>query len=595
MTTLGEIARQTTATARPGTTTEPTRTPRPRLTKADIEARKLARLTGHADATKVINDSDVTLFVEISEELKKYEEKLEPMKKKGSNLLIEDLNMARKELEPLISQCREEIADMKAENLGIIPLAAKREQLRASAQSDFQAFNRLDPMNFDRDSVSTLLTNAVQTGTLKIVDNSYVAAVDDSVLQVLEGRVARFFEDVKTAREIEKAERTDQVEKYLLSDYDVIQDGITLDSPLQAEKNRPGRVSYTRLKNDEGDRTFVPVHGTKLNEAREPTGEEYFMGEVLIERASGNRVATMASRVKLCEILFYQRDRNTRELVEKGVITIPSDLEQLHPKLLRDAIKRQMARDAEFDSRREKANTLSAAENYKDAVTFADFKNGAGKRWVVNAPWTPKGKERSSQVITHVMSDGKNFWFGESAYDLEKLDKDFFGMYTQAKPTPLSVLTTDKRFGSLAGLNRESEVACQLRREAKEHGNTTFLTKENVANALGLEGVDGVYAASTRLEQYTGGERHDGPRYTYLGYNVERCGGKVAITWATPGTAEDVVGNELAIGYPLTDLPHRTKKILCGIWMGVMRDFKTVPDHLKDSRRTTAMTSQATA
>ena len=582
---LGEVARHTTARPRTTQSSEPPPQPESRVTFEDIQARTLARRTKKMD-TRVANNAVVTEYVNISAELLRAERDLEPLKHpKSLTIPVQEVNEERAKLEAVIRSCKEDLAWFKANYDDILPKVARREQLQASARNAIAAIKRFDPSNRNEEAEKDFLKNALENGVLTLSGDSYVAAIEgDEVLKDLEDEVDAYHDQVKTAREIARSERAEFVAKYLLSDYPVIQDGVSLDSPLQAEKNRPGLVSYTRLRTtDKGERAFVRVLGTELNEAKEPTGRTYFMGEALIERVSGNLVVVKASRVPLCEIMFYQKDRNTQKLVEKGVITIPTDLENLHPKLLRDAIKRQMARDAEFDSRREKAKELSAAENFPDAVTFNEFKNGEGKRWVVNALWTAtneRGKEEERRVIFHVESDGKNFHIGESAYDLERVDKDFFGMYVN--PTPLSALTTDKRWLALAGLNRESEVVSQLRKEAKSHGNTTFITKETVANALGLEGVDGTYSGYTRWEQYTAGIRHDGPRYTYLGYNVVRREGKVAITWATPGMAENVARDVLGEAYLLTDIHHPgAKTILRGIWMGVMRDGKTIPAHLK--------------
>lgn len=559
---------RTTATATPAA---------PRLTSADVRARRLARLTSKADTTRIIDESVITDYVEISEERRGYERELEPLKRKSSTIPVEQLNSARANLESKIRSCDEELAALVGENPTIVAAVARREELRASARSDIQAFKRLDPTNFDRESVEGVLANAVRTGTLKVSSGSYVAAVEDSVLQELEGRVDYFLAAVKTVREEEKQKRIDRVSAYLLSDLKPKGGG---DSPLQEEKRKPGKVSFTRLRVGEGERSFVPVHGTKKNETGEPTGEEYFMGEVIVERRDDKPTVVMATRVRLTEILFFHYNREKDELQERGFITLPSDLERIQPNLLREALQRQFVRDAESADRCEKATLLATVELYKDAGTFADLRVGEAKRWIVNAPWTPDGKKRETMVTFHVESDGEQFHIGETACDLEEVDKAFFGSYM--KPSPLAVLSTDKRWGALAAQNRPFERDWLLRRAASAiDGNVTFITRENVANFLGLGGVDGVYAAPARWEQRVkGGERSDAPRYVAIGFIGKRRGEKIHFSYGTPGVGEGVIEKEQDT-YPVSDLPIMTRAVARAIWMSATRDWETVPDHLK--------------
>lgn len=561
------------AKAKTPAATKPTaKQPAVRLTKADMDARRLARRLSRADASKVIDETDVTRYVETSDELRAYERELTPLTKKGSTIPMDQLNSARASLEKKINECREELAVLVEEypDTVMVTAAARREELRASARNLIQTVGLLDPTNSNREADTTLLTNAVSNGVLVKSGDLYVAAVEDPVVQEAEARVADFFDARKTAREEEQNERADKVQAYLLSDRRPKGGG---DSPLETEKRKPGRVSLTRLRAGDGERSFVPVFGKNQN-----SGEEYFMGEALIERRDGKPTATKASRIHPCEKLFFSYNRGKDESQERGVFAIPSDLETLHPAFFREALQRQLVKDAESADRREKADLLSAVESHKDAISFADLRVGEKGRWIVNAEWTPDGRQRSSKVTYHVESDGKNFHIGEAAYNLEEVDKTFFGMYL--KPTPVSVLSTDKRWLAQAALNRPFEVSWELRQAAsKVGGNVTFVTKDNVANPLGLKGIDGVYAASARWQQQTK-ERSDAPRYVAIGYIVERRGDKVAITFATPGTAEGLIEKEQGT-FPLADLPVMTRAVARAIWMAATRDFGTVPEHLK--------------
>lgn len=563
--------------AKPSGTTATATPAAPRLTSADVRARRLARLTSKADTTRIIDESVITDYVEISEERRGYERELEPLKRKSSTIPVEQLNSARANLESKIRSCDEELAALVGENPTIVAAVARREELRASARSDIQAFKRLDPTNFDRESVEGVLANAVRTGTLKVSSGSYVAAVEDSVLQELEGRVDYFLAAVKTVREEKKQERADRVAEFLLSDLKPKGGG---DSPLEAEKRKPGRVSLTRLRAGEGERAFVPVPGSKKNEAGEKTGEEYFMGEVLFEQGDGRAVAVKASRVNLCEKVFFSYNMREDRSERRGVFALPSDLETLHPTFLREALQRQLVRDAESADRREKATLLATVELYKDTGTFADLRVGEVGRWIVDAPWIPDGKQRETMVTFHVESDGKQFHIGEAACDLEEVDKAFFGSYM--KPSPLAVLSTDKRWGALAAQNRPFERDWLLRRAASAiDGNVTFITRENVANFLGLGGVDGVYAAPARWEQRVkGGERSDAPRYVAIGFIGKRRGEKIHFSYGTPGVGEGVIEKEQDT-YPVSDLPIMTRAVARAIWMSATRDWETVPDHLK--------------
>ena len=563
------------AKVRTQATQTPAAKPAPvRLTLEDIRKRRLARLEGK-DTTRIADEATVTEFVEISSQLLAYKREVEPLTKKGSTIPVEQLNSVRAIIEPKINACQEEMAWFVENYDDIITKAARREELRASARNTIRTIGALEPANSDGESVRELLTGAISNGVLKTDGNSHVAAVEDSVLQELEASVEEFLAAVKAAREEEQQERTDFVREFLLSDRPVVQDGKTLPSPLQTERKRPGRVSLTRFLAGEGERTFVSVFGTN-----QMYNAEYFMGEVLLERQETGKVAaTMGSRVKLCEILFCSFDRVKHELRKKGVLAIPSELEKVHPNLFREALQRQLAKDAESADRYNKANFLSAVETFNDAISFADLRTGEKGRWVVNSEWTPEGRQRGSRVTYHVESDGKNFNIGEAACNLEEVDKTFFGMYT--KPTPLSALTTDKRWLAQAAINREFETNWQLHKAASQRdGAVTFITKENVASALGLEGVDGVYASSARWKQDSRGS--DAPRYTAIGYILERRGEKVAITYATPGTAENIIEKEQqGEAFSLTDLPLMTKAVARAIWMAATRDFGTVPEHLK--------------
>lgn len=556
-----------------------TKQPAVRLTTADIQARRLARLTGRADAVRTIDESVVTDFVEVSEELRAYERELAPLTKNGSTIPVEQLNSARADLESKINECREEIASLSGEYPGIVAMAAKREEIRASARNLIRTVGSLDPANSDRESVTGLLANAVSNSVLSTSGELFVASVEDPILQEAEARVADFLDAVKTAREEERRKRSENVQTYFLGDRPVVQDGKTLPSPLQVEKGLSGRVSLTRLLAGDGERAFVPVFGTnKLS------GEEYFMGEVLVEHKAADKVvATKATRVRLCEILFFAYDRAKNELREKGVLTLSSDMEKVQPNLFREALQRQLMKDTESADRREKADLLSAVESYKDAISFADLRAGEKGRWIVNAEWTPVGRQQGSRVTYHVVSDGKNFHIGEAACNLEEVDKTFFGMYME--PKPLSALTSDKRWLAQAAINREFETGGQLRQAAsKVEGDVTFITKDNVSQALGLEGVDGAYASVARWKQETR-EKSDAPRYVAVGYIVERRGEKVAITYATLGTAEGIVEKEQG-AFPLADLPVMTKAVLHAIWMAATRNFGTVPEHLKPVKST---------
>lgn len=552
-----------------------------RLTAADVRARRLARLASNASSQTVIDESIVTDFVEISDELRSHERELAPLTKKGSTIPVDQLNSARASIESKVRECREELEALSGEFPGIVTVAARREELRASARNVIRTIGSLDPANSDGSAVRDLLTTAVGNGTLKSDGDSYVATVEDPVLQELEGRVEDFLAAVKSAREEEQRERADNVQNYLLGDRPVIQNGSTLPSPLQAEKSRPGRVSLTKLRAGDGERSFVPVFGTNAS-----SGEEYFMGEVLIERQANKLVATKTSRVRLCEILFFAFDRAKSELRERGVLALPSDLERVQPNLFREALQRQLAKEVEQADRREKAERLSAVGMFNDAVSFADLRTGEKGRWVVNAEWMIAGRQRGSRVTFHVESDGKNFHTADAACNLEEVDNNFFGMYT--KPTPLSALSSDKRWLAMAALNREFEIGWQLQRAVSQHeGDVTFITKENVADALGLEGIDGVYASSGRWKQQeTRGS--DAPRYVAIGFIVERRGKKVAIIFATPGTAEGLVEKEQG-SYPLSDLPVMTRAVLRSVWMAATRDFGTVPEHLKAVATTKAV------
>lgn len=555
--------------------TKPTaKPPAVRLTAADIRKRRLARLTGRADAVQTIDESVVTDFVEVSDELRAYERELAPLTKKGLTIPVEQLNSARAELESKINECREEIASLSGEYPGIIAMAARREEIRASARNLIRTVGSLDPTNSDRESVTGLLANAVSNGVLATSGDMYVAAVEDPVIQEAEARVADFLDAVKAAHDEEQRERARNVQGYLLSDRSIVQDGKTLPSPLQVEKGRYGRVSLTRLLAGDGEQSFVPVFGTNQS-----SGEEYFMGEVLVEHKVNNVVATKATRVRLCEILFFAYDRAKNQHREKGILAIPSDMEKVQPNLFREALKRQLVKDTESADRREKANLLSAVESYKDAISFADLRAGEKGRWVVNAEWTPDGRQRGSRVTFHVESDGKNFHIGEAACNLEEVDETFFGMYT--KPTLLSALNSDKRWLAMAAINREFETDWQLRQAAsKVGGSVTFVTKDNIANLLGLNGTDGVYASSARWQQQTK-ERSDAPlRYVAIGYLVERRGEKVVVTYATPGTAAGLIEKEQGVFF-LANLPIMTRAVARAIWMAATRDFGTVPEHLK--------------
>lgn len=542
-----------------------------RLTTADIRARRLARLAGNATSRTVIDESVVTDFVEISDELRSHERELAPLTKKGLTIPVDQLNSARAGLESKIRECREELEAMSGEYPGIVTAAAKREELRASARNLIRTVGSLDPANSDGNSVRELLANAISNGVFKSDGDSYVATLEDPVLQEAEGRVEDFLAAVKSAREEEQRERTDNVHAYLLGDRPVVSGGR---SPLQEQKDLPGRVSFTQLRAGDGERAFVPVIGENRT-----SGEEYFMGEVLIERQAAKLVATKATRVRLCEILFFAYDRTKNEIREKGVLAIPSDLERVQPNLFREALQRQLAKDAESSDRRETAERLSAVETFNDAISFADLRTGEKGRWIVNAEWTIAGRQRGSRVTFHVESDGKNFHIGDSACDLEEVDKTFFGIYME--PTPLSVLSSDKRWLAMAAINREFETNWQLRKAAsKREGDVTFIVKENVATVLGLiEGVDGVYASVARWKQETR-EKSDAPRYVAIGFIIERRGEKVAVTYATPGTAEGIIEKEQG-AFPLADLPVMTRAVLRSVWMAAAKDFGTVPEYLK--------------
>ncbi len=541
-----------------------------RLTTADIRARRLARLAGSTASRTTIDESVVTDFVEISDELRSHERELAPLTKKGSTIPVDQLNSARAALETKIRECREELEAMSGEYPSIVSAAAKREELRASARNLIRTVGSLDPANSDGNSVREILAGAISNGVFKSAGDSYVAAVEDPILQEAEGRVEDFLAAIKSARQEQQQERTDNVQAYLLGDRPVVQGGR---SPLQEQKDLPGRVSLTRLRAGDGERAFVPVFGTKPS-----SNEEYFMGEVLVERqATGKVVAIKASRVRLCEILFFAYDRAKDELRERGVLALPSDLERVQPNLFREALQRQLVKDAESTDRREKAESLSAVATFNDAISFADLRVGEKGRWIVNGEWTSAGRQRGSRVTFHVESDGKNFHIGAAACDLEEVDKTFFGMYTQ--PTPLSALGTDKRWLAMAAINREFETTWQIRKEAsKRECDVTFITKENVAVALGLDGADGVYASIARWRQETKGS--DAPRDVAIGFIVERRGEKVAITYATPGTAEGLVEKEQG-SFPLLDLPIMTRAVLRSVWMAATKDFGTVPEHLK--------------
>lgn len=337
-------------------------------------------------------------------------------------------------------------------------------------------------------------------------------------------------------------------------------------------------MSLTRLKAGEGERAFVPVFGSKRDSAGETTGEEYFMGEALVERVDGKPVVTKATRVRLCEILFFSYDRGRNEIRERGVITLPSDFGKVQPNLLRDALQRQLVKDAESNERRQKATGLADASSYDDAVTFTDFRfGGKPSRWIVDAEWTPSGKQRSSKVTFHVVSDGKQFHIDEAACNLEEVDNGFFGMYV--KPTPLSALQSDKRWLALAANNRQFECSWELRRAASQHESIIDITAENVANVFGVDGVDGIYASVSRWQQQTK-DKSDAPKYVAIGYLVERRGEKVAYVYATSGTAAGLIEKEQD-AYPVTDLPLMTRAISRAIWMTAMRDYSTMLEHLK--------------
>ncbi len=554
----------------------------PRLSNADVHARRMARQENRGAAAVVIGESVITDYVEINEEQRGYERKLEPLKAKGSAMIpVEQVNMARADLEAKVRACEEELTALTAENPFIITAVAQREALRASARSDIQAFKQLDPANYDEEAVRKMLGNAVLTGTLKVSGGDYVAAVEDSVLQQLEGRVEDFFVAIKVLREEKNQERADRVKAYLLSDRKPKDGG---ESPLEAEKRKSGRVSFTRLRSGEGHRAFVPVFGKNKNEAGDRTGAEYFMGEVFVERQDGKPTVTKASRVGLAERVFYSYDRTKNGHRERGSVVVPSDLDKIQPIFLRESLQRQLVKDTESADRRDKANALATVENYPDAQTFNDFCFG-GKpgRWIDNSEWIPEGRQRPSHVTYHLVSDGKQFQIGEAACDLKEIDEDFFGKYMV--PTPLSTLSTDKRWLAKAANNREFERDWELRRAASKYPEVTFITKENLGNVFGLNGVDGMYAGGFRWDQTRNlKDRTDAPKWAYGGCIVERRGEKIHYSYTSPGVAENLLAEEQN-AYPVADLPKWTRTVSKGMWTAVTRNGETVPNHLNSATK----------
>ena len=531
-----------------------------------------------------MEESVVTDYVEISEELLDYERELAPMKKGRSSIPVEQLNSARARLDQNITQCNEDLASLRSNHGdGIISLAARREELRASARNLIRVVGALDPKNSDRNAVTEMVVRAVTDGVLSTSGSLYVASVEDPILQEAEARVADFLEAVKAVREEHRQEETKLVSEFLLSDRTPTGGG---DSPLQAEKRKTGKVSLTRLRAGEGKRAFVPVHGSKKNEAGEPTGEEYFMGEVAVEMIDGEPTFTRATRVALCKKIFFTYDPREERTEQRGTFVLPTDLETLHPRFLRTAIERQLAKDGEAADRREKANLLAAVGNYPDAVIFDQFRySDKPGRWIVHGTWTPEGREWESRVDYHVVSDGKRFHIADAACDLKEVDETFFGMYME--PTELSALSMDKRWLAQAATNREFEIGWVLRKEASKHTEVTFLDEDNVANAFGLNGVDGVYAGMFRWDQNRSlRDKTDAPKWTYGGCIVERRGSKIHCPYATPGVAERLLEKEQEV-YEIADLPKWTRAVSKAIWVGATRDGKTIPEHLKPATRTT--------
>lgn len=195
--------------------------PAPRLGSEEIRARRMSRLMGKADATLVISDDDVTLFVEISEELRAKERELEPLRKKNSTIPVEEINRTTAVIEAAARDCREDLASLSANFPGIVVKAAQREELRSSARNSIRAIRQLDPANIDEHAVRDFLANAVQSGAIKEDGSSYVASVEDPVLQELEDRVNDFLKAMKVAREEEQRERVANVQDYLLGDRQV--------------------------------------------------------------------------------------------------------------------------------------------------------------------------------------------------------------------------------------------------------------------------------------------------------------------------------------------------------------------------------------
>lgn len=405
---------------------------------------------------------------------------------------------------------------------------------------------------------------------------SYGPASEDPVVQQFVTDFAAFVQQFNAAGDKLRDTRRSEVEEFLLD-----KDKISI------LKDHEGTVKgLLSFFSGQGQYCFIPVIG---HDPR--TGQERFEGEILLERRSGEMVATKATAQHLAHRVFGYMDRSSGAWKRHGVQKVVAlrtdegagyDLDGIRNNTLREALQTKLVKDRAWKDTRDAAQRLRDISTVEGKViTMAELFRSEKGTCVANVRLRV-GSDKHVWATMHVKSDGEQAHI--SAYTPDDLTKVVSWLGTYLEPKDMAMFRQDKQWQFIATANQGFEADWLMRQEVEKR-HAVVLSAENVDGLCSADnGADGIYAID---------RAQSGKFRTPLRFVMERKGSEVSVVWAAPGTSwrlmHDSVGESL-LGkfFPVADMPKPIRDTLRNQYryfkgLGGDAGFQQVPVHLKTS------------
>ncbi len=530
-----------------------------------------------------VSDLDVDDFFSLQDEKKErvrvIKEVLKPSLGRGYDDLVKgEIKIHEQEL--AANQVEYE-ALLEATEGSIVEAAFTRLRAREAAAKRSAEIKKMDANKMAPADKETLIAGLLQDGLIKegpgpLVHKgrAFVVSPNSEMARSLFNLCVSIFDQSRVAREERRDEYVAEAAQYMLSTEE-----------LQAHKSSNKTLrSLKDFLSGKGLRSFVRV--TVLDNG---SGESRFVGEALLERNDGNVVCRKVTpqSARLAHMLFFYSAFNGRgkksEKVRKQrsqiVVAVDgSDISEVQPNILREAMRAKLERDGFAGEKREAAEALRDVSKVEHPLTFDDLRGGEAVG-ICPVDITIRDGGRVNFLTFHLEGDGN----GKFKLAAEVPGTAFH--YKQLKAAKewqrVQVLNSDEWWRGIRFANREFERDWQLELAAQAHG-ASYINRTSAQKLMGVSGADGTYAVKALWF------RENKKPAILLAYVVERKGSSIKIVWALPGDSERLLGDELGGAHEIESLPRMLRAVFRNIYFGLFNkrgERIEYPDHLMPAVR----------